>query len=59
MLILGDSTGGAFPDWSVDQLLADSLAETIRQVNPEICLPGHWTPLSPDIVIQDLLDGEG
>ena len=59
VLIMGDSTGGAFPDWSVDQPLADSLAETIRRVNPEICLPGHWTPLTPEVVIQDLLNGEG
>ena len=59
VLIMGDSTGGTFPDWTVDQPLADSLAETIRQVQPEICLPGHWTPLSPEAVIQDLLDGEG
>ena len=59
VLILGDCTGGTFPDWTVDQPLADQLAETVRQVNPGICLPGHWTPLSPEIVIDDLLNGEG
>lgn len=59
LLILGDCTGGAFPDWTVDQALADKLAETVRRVNPEICLPGHWTPLSPEIIIEDLLNGEG
>jgi glyoxylase-like metal-dependent hydrolase (beta-lactamase superfamily II) len=59
VLILGDCSGGTFPDWTVDQSLADKLAETIRQVNPEICLPGHWTPLAPDIVVDDLLNGEG
>ena len=58
VLILGDSTGGAWPDWNVDQALAEKLAETIRKVNPEICLPGHWTPLSQEFIIQDLLYGE-
>ena len=58
VLILGDSTGGAWPDWNVDQALAEKLAETVRKVNPEICLPGHWTPLSRDFIIQDLLYGE-
>ena len=59
VLILGDSTGGAFPEWTVDQALAEKLAETVRKRNPEICLPGHWTPLSPEIIIQDLLQGNG
>ena len=59
LLILGDCTGGAFPEWTVDQTLADKLAQTVREINPEICLPGHWTPLSPEIIIQDLLEGEG
>ena len=59
VLILGDSTGGAFPEWTVDQALAEKLAETVKKINPEICLPGHWTPLSPEIIIQDLLQGNG
>ena len=59
VLILGVSTGGAFPEWTVDQALAEKLAETVKKINPEICLPGHWTPLSPEIIIQDLLQGNG
>ena len=58
VLILGDSTGGVFPDWTVDPVLAGKLAETVRQTGAEICLPGHWTPLSPEVIIQDLLEGE-
>ena len=58
VLILGDSTGGAFPEWTVDPVLAGKLAETVRTVNPEICLVGHWTPLSPEEIIRDLLEGE-
>ena len=59
LLILGDCTGGTFPDWTVDQPLADQLAETIRRISPATCLPGHWTPLAPEIIIEDLLNGEG
>ena len=56
VLILGDSTSGAFPEWTKDPVLAAKLAETVRKVDPEICLLGHWTPLSPEIIIQDLLE---
>ena len=59
LLIMGDCTGGAFPDWDMDQDLADKLAETIEKINPEICLPGHWTPLSKEIIVDDLRNGEG
>ena len=41
----------------MDQALADKLAETIRKLNPETCLPGHWTPLPQEAVVQDLTDG--
>lgn len=58
VLILGDSSGGTFPDWTVDQALADKLADTIEKIRPEICLPGHWNPLSPEAIIQDLRYGE-
>ena len=58
LLILGDSAGGTFPDWTVDPLLAEKLADTIRTVDPELCLPGHWTALSPEIILQDLLEGD-
>ena len=59
LLILGDSTGGRFPDWYFDQVSGDNLAETIQKVNPELCLPGHWTVLPTKGVVQELLDGEG
>ena len=59
VLFLGDSTGGTFPEWTVDQRLADQLAQTVREISPEICLPGHWTPLPAGEVIRDLLEGIG
>ena len=58
-LILGDCTGGTFPDWDFDEVLGCRLAETIKEIGPEVCLPGHWTPLDTEIIIKDLLDGEG
>ena len=58
VLIMGDCTGGTFPDWKVDQELADKLAATIEAIDPKICLPGHWSPLSKDVIVQDLLYGE-
>ena len=59
VLILGDCTCNAFPDGAFDQNLANELAETVRRVNPETCLTGHWIPLTRDTVIQDLMDGVG
>ena len=55
-LILGDCTCGPFPDGTADRVLAEKLAETVRAVRPEICLPGHWTPLSPESIIQEMLE---
>ena len=59
VLFLGDSTGGTFPEWTVDQRLADQLAQTVREISPEICMPGHWTSLPAGEVIRDLLEGIG
>ena len=57
-LILGDSDGGVFPDWTVDPVLAGKLAETVRKVSPEFCLTGHSEPLSPEQIIGDLSAGK-
>ena len=58
VLILGDSICGAFPEWTVDRAMAEKLADTIRQTDPEICLPGHWEALPPERIIQDMLEWE-
>ena len=58
-LFLGDCTCYRFPDGQMDQPLADKLAATIQELSPEICLPSHWTPLSTEIIVQDLKDGIG
>ena len=56
VLILGDSDCGVFPDWTMDPDLAGRLAETVRKIDPELCLPGHGEPLSPERIIEDLLE---
>ena len=58
VLFLGDSDGGVFPDWTMDPVLAGKLAETVRKVDPAFCLTGHSEPLSPQQIIEDLLEGE-
>ena len=57
-LILGDCTGGEFPDWAFDPVRGQALADTIQKISPDICLPGHWTPLTTAEVIRELLEGE-
>ena len=57
VLIMGDADCGAFPDWKVDPVLAGKLADTVKTADPEICLIGHWTPLSSEEIIHDLLEG--
>ena len=58
VLILGDCTGGTFPDWKFDQELGNKLAETIKELNPEKCLPGHWSVLPTAVIIKELLEGD-
>ncbi len=58
VLILGDCTGGTFPDGDFDQELGNKLAGTIKELNPEKCLPGHWSVLPTAVVIKDLLEGD-
>ena len=59
VLFLGDSTGASFPDRIMDLDLAGKLAETVRSAHPTICLEGHWTPLSPEEIFHDLMNGNG
>ena len=58
VLFLGDSTCGALPTWERDPGLRRKLADRIAASNAEICLMGHWTPLTKDETLQDLLEGE-
>ena len=56
-LFLGDSAGD---DFFTGIKRADSsrkLADTIREINPVICLEGHWKPTDTGDALADLLSG--
>ena len=57
VLFTGDADCGSFPSWEKDPALCRRLAETIRASGAETFLTGHWTPLSRDEMIHDLLEG--
>lgn len=59
VLFLGDACCGAFPDWGKDEALAKKLAKTIESIGASTCLEGHWTPVSTEDTIRDLLAPEG
>lgn len=54
-LFLGDSTCHDFFSGVKSKELAGKLAETIREINPEICVEGHWVPVETDDTLSDLL----
>ena len=35
--------------------LCRKLADTIREINPEICVEGHWVPTDPEDTLADLM----
>ena len=56
VLFLGDAACGALPDWQKDPALCEKLAETIRATHADICLEGHWTPVSAAEETADLVN---
>lgn len=57
VLFLGDSTCSSFPNGTKDKNLTDKLADAIKATEAQICLEGHWTPLSREEEIADLMGG--
>ena len=55
VLFLGDAACGALPDWKKDPALCRRLADTIDRTGADIVLEGHWTPLSRQEQVRDLL----
>ncbi|MBQ7488766.1 MAG: MBL fold metallo-hydrolase [Clostridia bacterium] len=55
-LFLGDACCGTFPTWEKDGALCRRLADTILKADADICLEGHWTPLSRDETVRGLLE---
>ena len=56
-LFLGDSAGDDFFTGMKDAELCGKLAETIRGIGPEICVEGHWVPVSTENSLEELMSG--
>ena len=54
-LFLGDSAGDDFFTGIKRPDLCRKLADTIRRINPEICVEGHWVPVNPEDTLADLM----
>ena len=59
VLFVGDATCGAFSSWEKEPALCRQLAETIRLTDAETCVEGHWTPVTKEAMIMDLLEDAG
>ncbi len=58
ILCTGDADSGPFPHWRKNPALARKLAETIRATGAACCITGHWTPLTTEEMIHDLLEDQ-
>ncbi|WP_022762590.1 MBL fold metallo-hydrolase [Butyrivibrio sp. AD3002] len=56
-LFLGDSTCDDFVTGVKRADLCEILSDTIRKINPEICVEGHWTPENTQDTLKDMLNG--
>lgn len=56
-LFLGDATCNDYMTGIKSADLTMKLADTIKSINPEICLEGHWTPEPTKDTLKDLLSG--
>ena len=57
VLFLGDSACDDFYTGIKRADLCRKLADTVREIDPEICLEGHWTPEDKEDFLADLLNG--
>ena len=54
-LFLGDSAGHEFFTGIKKADLSRKLADTIQEISPEICVEGHWVPVSTEDMLADLM----
>ena len=57
VLFIGDANSGAFPTWQRDAALANKLAGTIRALDANTVVEGHWVPVTKENIIDDLTEG--
>lgn len=55
VLFLGDSTCNTFPERKRDPELCKKLADTVKASEAKIFLTSHWTPLTKDEVLEELV----
>ena len=55
VLFLGDCACGAFPGWEKDPALSRALHDAVSGIDAEIFLTGHWTPMSRQEGLEDIL----
>lgn len=53
-LFLGDAAGGIFPTWEKNPALCQRLADTIAELDIDICLESHHLPQTKQEMIDDL-----
>ena len=54
-LFLGDSAGADFFTGIKRADLCGKLADTIREIDPDICVEGHWIPEATEDTLADLM----
>ena len=55
MVTKGDATCPQFPNGAKNLVLSRKLADTIKEIDPDICVEGHWVPVETDDTLADLL----
>ena len=55
-LFLGDSTCQEFGTGLKDKALCRKLYDTVRSINPEICLEGHWVSTDTEDSLSELMN---
>ena len=56
VLFLGDSTCDDFMTGIKDKELCEKLEAKIKELNPEICMEGHWVPVETSDTLADLMN---
>lgn len=53
-IFLGEATCNDFFTGRKDEHLSKRLYDTIKSLNPEICVEGHWVPVDTEDTLADL-----
>lgn len=55
-LFLGDAAGHEFFTGVKEEKLCRKLCDTIKSINPKICVEGHWKPVDTEDTLDDLIN---